>query len=63
MKPWEIIVLILAVLIVLFLLASLIAYFKCFYNNLKGSDELIEELNTEQFKPFLPKMKELINEK
>ena len=62
MKPWEIIVLVLAVLIVLFLLASLIAYFKCFYNNLKGSDELIEELNTEQFKPFLPKMKELINE-
>ena len=62
MKPWEIVVLVLAVLIVLFLLASLIAYFKCFYNNLKGSDELVEELNTEQFKPFLPKMKELINE-
>ena len=49
-------------LIVLFMIASLVAYFKCFYNNLKGSDDLVEELNTVQFQPFLPKMKELISE-
>lgn len=62
MKPYIIVLIVLGSLTLIYLLSSLIAYFMCFYNDMKGSDELIEELNTEQFKPFLPKMKELITD-
>ncbi|MBP5342557.1 alpha/beta hydrolase [bacterium] len=53
---------ILTFLLVLTLFSSIIAYYMCFYNNLKGADRLVDELNTEQFKPYFDKMQSLIKE-